>query len=84
MKKTAFLLTLVILFTFIAASCGGGDESSYAESSDAGAESSDTNSEKPYYTGVSVSSDPVERFISAGASYTKSVEAGEAYPDTYK
>lgn len=83
MKKTAFLLTLVILFTFIAASCGGGDESSYAESSDAGAESSDTNSEKTYYTGVSVSSDPVERFISAGASYTKSVEAGEAYPDTY-
>lgn len=83
MKRTALLLSLVILFTFIAAACSGGEESSYAESSEPAAESADSNSDKPYYTGVSVSSDSVERLISAGCSYTKTVEAGDAYPDTY-
>lgn len=89
MKKIAFLLSVLMLFSLMVSSCSDkGESSSVAESSepDVSAPESSVSEEPKVYqalTGIPLGDSPNETVISANCSYTKSMEASGRYADTY-
>ena len=87
MKKIAWFLLLTLLLSVFATACSNDEvgESSVAEQSVSEPVSSDpTESSEVTDVKRPVREDAYMTVISTGASYTKSIEADDAYPDTYK
>lgn len=84
MKKIALLLAVVFVFSAFVVACDPVEDTSSA-SSDSSAISEESKDPTADYvlTGNPVNENPNETIVSNGSSYTKSVEAGVDYPDTY-
>ncbi len=84
MKKIAFLLSLILVFSVFAVACQDTSETSDASDASSNAENTSEEAKKQFVlTGIPVDENPQSTIVSYGASYTKSAEAGAEYPDTY-
>ena len=82
MKKLSLLLALIFVFSVFVTACNN-ESTENSEAASEGIVDESTQQGEVIKTGVKVSQNPNETIISTGASYTKSVSAGEQYPDTY-
>ncbi|MBO5913856.1 MAG: hypothetical protein J6Q72_00775, partial [Clostridia bacterium] len=82
MKKLSLLLALIFVFSVFVTACNN-ESTENSEASSEGIVDESTQQGEVIKTGVQVPQNPNETIISNGASYTKSVSAGEQYPDTY-
>ena len=82
MKKLSLLLALIFVFSVFVTACNN-ESTENSEAASEGIVEESTQQGEVIKTGVQVPQNPNETIISNGASYTKSVSAGEQYPDTY-
>lgn len=88
MRKLSLLLALITLLSVFLAACDNTPADVSGAVSDVNSETSSKNETSSEESKEEVSKDPVREdaqktVISNGASYTKSEQAGEAYPDSY-